>query len=66
MRHIDTTKVTDACMSLLLLSNDLGKFCYFMMFYLKLTDGEMVKWWVVKWCNGEINIRIGIFVSHKY
>ena len=31
------------------------------MFYFKLTNGAMVKWW-----NGKIKIRIGRFFSHKH
>ena len=66
VRYIDTTIITVWCMSLLLLSIDLRWFCYFIMFYFKLTNGEMVKWWAVKWFNGEIKIRISHFVSHSY
>ena len=53
-------------MSLLLLSIDLQQYFYFIMFNFKLTNGAMVKWWMVKWYNDEIKIRIGRFVSHKY
>ena len=53
-------------MSSLLLSIDVRWLYYFIMFYFKLTNGAMVKWWMVKWCNDEIKIRIGHFVSHKY
>ena len=60
-RYIDTTKITVACMSLLLFYIDLGQLCYFIMFYYKLTNDDTVKWWMVKWCNGEIKIRIGRF-----
>ena len=66
MCYIDITKVTVACMSLLLLSIDLRRLCYYIMFYFKLNNGAMVKWWIVKWCNGEIKIRIVSFVSNKY
>ena len=64
--YIDTTTITVWCMSLLRFSIDLQWFWYFIMFYFKLTNGAMVKWWMMKWCNGEIKIRIGSFVSHKY
>ena len=66
VRYIANTKIKVWCMSLLLLSIDLQWFCYFIMFYFKMTNGAMVKWWMVKLCNGEIKIRIGRFVSHKY
>ena len=66
VRYIDTTKITVWCMSSLLLSIDLLWLCYFIMFYFKLTNGAMVKWWMVKWCNDEINKSIGRFVSHRY
>ena len=66
VRYIDTTKNRVACMSSLLLCNDIRQYCYFIMFYFKLTNGATEKWWMVKWCNGEIKIRIGRFVSHKY
>ena len=66
LRYIDTTKITVWCMSLLLLSIDLRWFCYFIMFYFKLTNGAIFKLWMVKWCNGETKIRIGRFFSHKY
>ena len=66
VRYNDTMKITVWCMSLLLLSIDLWWLYYFIMFYFKLTNGEMVKWWMVKWCNGEIKIRIGPSISHKY
>ena len=65
-RFIDTMKITVWCMSSLILSIDLQWFCYSIMFYFKLTNGTMVKWWMMKWINGEIKIRIGSFVSHKY
>ena len=58
-------KVTVVCMSSLLLSIDLRQLCYFIMFYFKLKNGEMVKWWTIKWYNGEINIRIGFFLFSK-
>ena len=66
VRYIDTTTTTVACMLLLLLSIDLRRLCYFIMFYFKLTNGAMVIWWMVKWCNGEIKNRTGHFFSHKY
>ena len=66
VRYIDTKKITVACMSLLLLSIDIRRYWYFIIFYFKLTNGAMDKWWMVKWCNGEIKIRIGRFVSQKY
>ena len=53
-------------MSLLLFSIDLRWFCYFIMFYFKLTNGAIVKLWMVKCCNGEIRIKIGRFVFDKY
>ena len=31
------------------------------MFYSKLTNGAMKKWWMVKWCNGEK--IIGLVIS---
>ena len=47
VRYIDTTKIKVACMSSLLLSIDLLRYCYFVIFYLKLTNGAMVngEWW---------------------
>ena len=66
VHYTDTTNITFWCMSLLLLSIHIWWFCYFIMFYFKLTNGAMVKWWMLKWCNGEIKIIIGHFVSHKY
>ena len=66
VRYIDTTKITVACMSSLLLSIDIRRFYYLIMFYFKLTNGEMVKWWMVKWCNGEIKNRTGHLFYHKY
>ena len=53
-------------MSSLLLSIDIRQLCYIIMFHFKLNNGEMVKWWMVKWCNGEINNETGHFHSHKY
>ena len=50
--YIDTTKITVVCMSLLLLSIDIQRFCYFNMLYFKLTNVAMVKWLIVKCCNG--------------
>ena len=64
--YIHTTKITVACMSLLLLSIDLRRICYFIMFYFKLTNGATEKCWIVKWCNGEIKNGTGHFFSHKY
>ena len=64
--YIDTTKITVAYMSSLLLSIDLLQLCYFIMFYFKLTNDAMVKWWMVKCCNDEINNRTGHLFSHKY
>ena len=66
VRYIDTTKITVWCMSSLLLSIDLRWLCYFIMFYFKLTNGAIAKWWIVKWCNGEIKIRICPLVSNRY
>ena len=66
MRYIGNTESMGWCMSLLLLSIGLQWFCYFIMIYFKLTNGAMLKWWILKQCNGEIKIRIGHFVSHKY
>ena len=66
VRYIVTTKITVWCMSSLLFSIDILWFYYFNMFYFKLTNGIIVKWWMVKLCNSEIKIRIGHFVSHKY
>ena len=65
VRYNDATKITVWCMSLLLLYIDLQRFCFFSTLF-KLTNGAMVKWWMVKWCNGEIKIRIGCWFSHKY
>ena len=53
-------------MSLLLLSIDLQRIYYFITFYLKLINGAMEKWWMVKWCNGEIKNRTGHLLSQKY
>ena len=53
-------------MSSLLLSIDIVQYCYFNMFYFKLTNGAMGKWCMVKWCNGKIKNRTGNLVSHKY
>ena len=55
-----------ACMSSLLLSIDLRRIRYFIMFYFKLTNGSMDKCWIFIWCNGEINNRTGHFLSWKY
>ena len=66
VHYMDTTKITVWCVSLLLLSIDLQWLFYFIMFYFKLTNGAMVKRCMVKWCNGEIKIRIGRLVSHIY
>ena len=59
--YIDTTKITVCCMSPLILSIDLWWLYYFIMIHFKLTNGAMVKWWMMKWCNGERKIRIGRF-----
>ena len=66
VRYNDNTKITVVCMSLLLLFIDLRLICYFIVFYFKLTNGAMVKWWMVKWCNGEIQNSTGHFSSCKY
>ena len=66
VRYMDTTKITVGCMSSLILSIDLLQFCYFIMFYFKLTNGTMEIWCIYKWWNCEIMIRIGHLVSHKY
>ena len=66
VRFIHTNKITVACMSSLILSIDLQGHWYFIMLYFKVTNGAMEKWWMVKSCNGEINISIGCFDSHKY
>ena len=64
--YIDTTKIIVACISSLILSTDLRWICYFVMFYFNLTNGTMVKWLIVKWCNGEIKNRTGHLFSQKY
>ena len=61
VRYIEASKIKVACMSLLPLSIDLRRLFYFIMFYFKLANGAMVKWWMVKWCNGEIKISIDRF-----
>ena len=66
VRYIDTKKIIVWCVSSLLLSIDLWQLCYFIMFYLKMTNGAIVKWWMVKWCHGEMKISTGHFFSHKY
>ena len=66
VRYIDTTKITVWCMSSLILSIDLRWLRYLIMFYFKLTNDAMVKWWILKWYNGEIKKRIGHFFFHKY
>ena len=48
VRYIDTTKITFVCISSLILSMALLQYCYCIMFYFKLTNGTMVKWWMVK------------------
>ena len=53
-------------MSSLLLSIDLQQTCYFIVFYFKLTNGAIEKWWMVKWCNGEIKNGTGHLFSYKY
>ena len=65
VRYINNMKTTVWCMSLLILSIDLLWLCYFIMFYFKLKNGVMVKWWMVKCCNGKIKIRIGCLVPHN-
>ena len=45
-------------MSLLILSIDLQRIYYFIAF--------MIKWWMGKWCNGEIKNKTGNLFSHKY
>ena len=45
VRYIDTTKITVWCMPSLILSIGLQWLFYFIVFYFKPTDGEMVKWW---------------------
>ena len=59
VRYIDTTKTTVWYMSSLLLSIYIWLFCCFIMFYFKLTNGTIVKWWMLEWWNGEIKISIG-------
>ena len=66
VRYIDTMKITVVCMSSLLLSIDLWRFYYFIMFYFKLTNGAVDKWRMFRWRNGEIKVRIGRFDSHNY
>ena len=66
VRYIDTTKHMVACISSLLLSIDIPQYWYFIMFYFKLTNSAKGKWCMVNGCNGEIKIRIGHLVSHKY
>ena len=66
VRYIDTTKITVACISSLLLSIDLQRFYYFNMFYFELTNGAMVKWWMIKWCNGETKNRTGNFFLKNF
>ena len=66
VRYINNTKNMVVCMSSMLLYIDLQRFCYFIMLYFKLNNGAMVKWWMVKWCIGEINNGTGRFFSHRY
>ena len=66
LRYIDTTTIMVWCMSLLLFYILLQWLYYFITFNFKLTNGSMVKWWMLKWCNGKIKIRIGRFFSQKY
>ena len=66
VRYTHTTKITVLSMSSLLLSIDIRQFYCFILFYFKLTNGSMDKWCMVKWCNREIKIVIGPFVSNKY
>ena len=65
VRYIETTIITVCCLSLLLLSIDIQLLCYLIMFYFKLTNGKMLKWWMLKWYNCEVKIGISRFVSHK-
>ena len=44
VHYVDAAKTVVACMSLLLLSIDIRRFCYFIMFHFKLTNGAMMKW----------------------
>ena len=60
VRFIDNTKIMVVCMSSLIFL-----YWYFIMFYFKLDNGAMDKWWMVKWCNDEIKIRIGRFFFKK-
>ena len=53
-------------MSSLLLSIDIRLICYLIMFYFRLTNGAMYKWWKVIWCNVEIKNKTRHFLSHKY
>ena len=64
--YTDTKNIMVSCMSLSLLSIDLRSFSEFIMFYFKLTNSTMVKWWMMKLWYCEIKISIGRFVSHKY
>ena len=66
VRYVDTKQITAWCMSSLILSIYLQLFHYFIMFCFKLTNCEMVKLWVLKWCNGKIKMRIGLSFSQKY
>ena len=64
--YIHTKKIMVVCMSLLILYIVLQRFCYFVMFYFKLTNDTMVKWWMFKWCNVEIKNSTDHLFSHKY
>ena len=60
-------KITVWCISSRIWSIDLQWFRFFIMFYFKLTNVSMDKWLMVKWCNSEINVRIGDLVKqHMY
>ena len=54
-------KIMVECMSLLLLSIDLRRICYFIKIYFKLTNVAIEKFCMVKWCNAGINNRTGHF-----
>ena len=66
VRFIHARKIIFACMSSLILSIDIRRIYYFILFYFKLTNGAMEKWWMIIWCNGEINNITGRFLSHKF
>ena len=66
VRSIHTKKITVAWMSSLLFSIDLWRICYFVLFYFKLINGAIEKWWMVICCNSEIKNRTDHFLSRKY